>query len=390
VRRINVTEAAIVRRIFTRAVAGAGYARIARELTQEGVPAPRGPQWAPNSVRGILTNPIYFGGPTYYGKKMLRNRWGKKNKGTCLRPSSEWTRVPAGCDPLVTEATWHAAAALRAGKVAKMKAAGPRGGQLRDGDSRYLLSNFARCAVCGGPICAIGRDVGGGRAYFYACMNYHRRGRLFCTNATTVPVDKLNAEVLTALVKLVDHPGLIGRVIKAVIKMRTNGVRAATVTRLQADLVRLEGERERLVAACALGGDVTAFHAGVQEREHRLAALRAQVATLQQPMTGSDPALAKAVRQEFARWTGLITGTLPDARSFLRRMLAGPILLTPAPGDVLLPRHRNQFGPRKDTRAYQFEGRLALDTHFSGLATIRGAGTHSAEDWKPTFKGIAA
>jgi hypothetical protein len=36
--------------------------------------------------------------------------------------------------------------------------------------SRFLLSGFARCAVCGGGFASHSRDHGSRRAYFYGCV----------------------------------------------------------------------------------------------------------------------------------------------------------------------------------------------------------------------------
>jgi DNA invertase Pin-like site-specific DNA recombinase len=55
-------QAPIVRRIFERAKGGASPARIARELSAEGVPTPQGGQgWTRQAVRVVLSNPIYAG-----------------------------------------------------------------------------------------------------------------------------------------------------------------------------------------------------------------------------------------------------------------------------------------------------------------------------------------
>jgi site-specific DNA recombinase len=64
VRRINRDEAAIVRRLFERYVAGdGGLAALAKELNGEGVPPPRGHRrgWAPSCVRAILHRELYRG-----------------------------------------------------------------------------------------------------------------------------------------------------------------------------------------------------------------------------------------------------------------------------------------------------------------------------------------
>jgi site-specific DNA recombinase len=65
-RRINETEAAVVRRIFALSAAGNGYTRIAKTLNAERVPSPRPQQgrpagWSPSSIHELLRRPLYRG-----------------------------------------------------------------------------------------------------------------------------------------------------------------------------------------------------------------------------------------------------------------------------------------------------------------------------------------
>lgn len=65
-RRINETEAAVVRQIFDLSTPGRGLSAIAKRLNAEGAPAPRAQQhrptaWAPASVREVLYRPLYRG-----------------------------------------------------------------------------------------------------------------------------------------------------------------------------------------------------------------------------------------------------------------------------------------------------------------------------------------
>ena len=54
-------KAAVVRRIFAMAAAGAGEQGIATTLNSEGVPASRGGRWVKSSVKRVLTHPAYIG-----------------------------------------------------------------------------------------------------------------------------------------------------------------------------------------------------------------------------------------------------------------------------------------------------------------------------------------
>jgi site-specific DNA recombinase len=67
-RTINAGEAAIVRRIFTEFAAGRSPKAIARRLSDDGIPGPRGILWRDTAIRGhrqrgtgILNNELYIG-----------------------------------------------------------------------------------------------------------------------------------------------------------------------------------------------------------------------------------------------------------------------------------------------------------------------------------------
>lgn len=71
---------------------------VARLLTQEGVPAPRGEKWWGETGKGILTNPVYAG----------CNVYGRYEKGdTRVKPRSEWTVVPGMREPVVEDRTFR-------------------------------------------------------------------------------------------------------------------------------------------------------------------------------------------------------------------------------------------------------------------------------------------
>ena len=67
-RRIDATEADVVRRIHQLYADGVSPRTIARRLNHEGVPGPRGAAWNPSTINGnrvrgtgILNNELYIG-----------------------------------------------------------------------------------------------------------------------------------------------------------------------------------------------------------------------------------------------------------------------------------------------------------------------------------------
>ncbi len=81
--------AELVRRIYAETKAGDSPARIARTLNREGIPSPQGRSWSRQTVRLILTNPIYCG--ERYGVKdaqegiITRRTWNAAQRALTTR-----------------------------------------------------------------------------------------------------------------------------------------------------------------------------------------------------------------------------------------------------------------------------------------------------------------
>ena len=107
VRRINRDEAAIVRRLFERYVAGeGGLATLAKELNGEGVPPPRGHRrgWAPSCIRAMLHRELYRG-MVVWNKTQAIMRHGTKTSRK--RPEADWLRFDAPDLRIIPEDLWE-------------------------------------------------------------------------------------------------------------------------------------------------------------------------------------------------------------------------------------------------------------------------------------------
>ena len=398
---INKTQAAIVRRIFTRAADGAGYSRIANELNDDGIPPQRGTRWAPNSIRAVLTRPLYYG-KRFYNQSIYVDAPGGKRKQKL--PRSKWTDVPAGCEPLITEEMFRGAAAQRQKRMAVMDGKN-RGGQRRDRKSNYLLNANAMCGVCGGTLCVKWRDIGPNgrlcssdttgatRQPFYACMRYQTLGRRGCTNVTTVPVDSMNRHVLDTILKLITGPDFCEKTVKVVAALQATGANADKLEPLQTELASVEVEVANLVKAVTAGRGGEAVFEAAEERQARAAALRRQITAFERPMKRAESKveIAKRVKAQVDRFTKVLAADrIEDTRALLGTILDGPIRVTPAPALEPPPASgRNQYGPRKDTRRFQFEGSIN-NLPFLGLPANSAIPTGSVTNRKQIFLGIAA
>lgn len=216
-REIDPAEARIVQRIFEEIARGRGFARIARGLNAEGIPAPRaGRGWAMTGVRAIVFRELYRG-RIIYGQTRWVDRGGEKVKQD--RPPSEWLVVEALALSIVPP-LWEAAHA-RLEHTRQTYVLGTRpGGRPEAGiESRHLLSGFVLCGICKGAMHAIRRTSRRGvpRVY-YVCNGWRVNGT--CRNSWSLPLVDLDAAVLGALREDVLTPDLVDAVVTRALELR--------------------------------------------------------------------------------------------------------------------------------------------------------------------------
>jgi site-specific DNA recombinase len=184
-RAIDTTEAAVIRRIFELYADGVGMLTIAHRLNEEHVRPPRGRGWAPSGIREMLHRPLYRGEVIWNRSQKIMKSGTKSQR---RRDQSEWITLSAPELRIVDDALWQRvkerldrAHGLYARNQAGKLLSRPR---LKD-ESAYLLTGFARCSVCQGPI---GTDLRGHGSQnkrhhvaAYACLDHKRRGAAICT-----------------------------------------------------------------------------------------------------------------------------------------------------------------------------------------------------------------
>lgn len=95
-RKINPTEADIVRRIFAEFAAGRSPRAIAHDLNRQGVPGPNSKAWGPSTIHGnwrrgtgLLNNELYVGRLVWTRQHLVKDpETGKRQ--VRLNPESEW------------------------------------------------------------------------------------------------------------------------------------------------------------------------------------------------------------------------------------------------------------------------------------------------------------
>jgi site-specific DNA recombinase len=207
--RLEPGEAALVAQLFDWYLEpGATIYRLARRLTDLGVPTPMGgPRWNVASVRGILRNPAYAGraltnrtqvAPARARKSAMRPAG--PGHSHAPRPEQDWIAVPV--PPVVTEETF---AQVQAKLDANQQCA------ARNTRHEYLLRALVSCGAC--RLSCTGRQVAKGYRY-YLC-----RGRTDplraaqgqrCT-ARYIPAAQLDELVWADLCALLTDPAQAAR-----------------------------------------------------------------------------------------------------------------------------------------------------------------------------------
>jgi site-specific DNA recombinase len=333
-------EAVIIRRIFSEAAAGRGFARIAKALNVDGIPSPaRGRGWATSGVREILFRERYRG-RQIYGRTRRVDRDGRTRRSVPT-PSNEWTVVEQPDLRIVTEEAWQAAHA-RLTTTRELYRKSGRGAlwghpaAIAGGHgSRYLLSGLLLCGQCGWGLHATHRtSQRGAPQRYYVCTAHRTRGETVCTNRYSAPMDALHAEVLATLRRKVLKPDLVRDVVRRALEIRAARPAAREERReaLTSELTRLDAELRRYAEAIALGEPLPSILEAMRGREQRRHAIRAELDELgrkasRAPLT--DVAVYREALRRLVGWTGLLARHPSEARGVLQDLLCGRIVVKP-------------------------------------------------------------
>src|SRR5262249_35097572 len=268
VRKINETQAIVVRRIFDLCAQGCGLTRIAKTLNAEHLspPRPRGRGWAPTALREILHRELYRGEIVWNRTQQIPRRGTKAQR---RRGPEEWLRRPAPELRIVSDTLWEAAhARLRRTRNAFRPSAGAP--SRLDGPSPYLLSGLGRCASCGGSLVALSRHHGRRRGFFYGCAYHRKRGAEVCTNYRHRPQAIVEDAVVEGVVQAVDD-----RVLRAAVDRALQRVRDEAKTygerrrQLEKEIQALDAQEAHVIAAVKQGEAPAALLAALREQQQQ-------------------------------------------------------------------------------------------------------------------------
>jgi site-specific DNA recombinase len=364
-RRINETEAVVIREIFERAAAGWGTRRIAHDLNARRVPAPpprrtgRPRAWAPSTVYAMLTRSLYRG-EVVWNRSRKRNAWGIKRQTG--RIEAEWVQLEVPALRIVPEPLWHAVRErFRDTRASYLRATnGQLWGRPANGvESRYLLTGLAQCGLCGGSLIVHSRASGGRRANAYLCSYHHLRGSTVCPGGLVLPMEPTNRAILSTIEREVLHPDVVQRAMRQALGSLNAPADTAVPrqTALQAEVAVIDQELTRLAAGVAQGGDLKVLLEGIRAREQRRRALQEELVGLQslRPVTAGDlQQLQRDVEARLSDWRGLLSRQITQSRQILKKLLVGRIV----------------FRQREDG-VYEFSGQASLGRVLAGIVCTK-------------------
>lgn len=321
-RAIHEGEAAVVRRIFDRFLAGVSPRTIAAELNADGIPAPRGGIWRASTVRGwsqratgILRNPIYAGRVAWNRQRFVRNpETGKR----IARPTAAAERVEVEASSLaIVSPETFAAAAARLDKPHASRGR-PRPARAR----RYLLTGLVVCGVCGEPF----------RAYAAGTMRCRRYVTArSCSNTKTVRVEDLTRRALSALRASLLDPAALDAFCQEYRRARaalaSKARQRARDRQREADDLRSR-HRRLLDLVETQGTDLRGAADRLRDLEAKLAALEAEEVDESAPIVIAPnlPAIYRRTVDEF------LAATIPVEAAEPVRRLIDRIIIHPAVG----------------------------------------------------------
>lgn len=155
---IEPQTSAIYKQIVDKFLEGWGQLKICKWLNSQGILAKRGGKWNTNSIKTILSNPVYLGITIYNATTLIRDSEGKQRR--VVRSQEEWVVRYNTHEPLITEETFNKIQDI-------IKARKEKDTKEWSCDKKYLLSGFLYCDVCKGKV--YGSKV---RNYYsYVCQN---------------------------------------------------------------------------------------------------------------------------------------------------------------------------------------------------------------------------
>ncbi len=321
-RRINDTEAQVVRRIFADYAAGLSPRAIAHDLNKRGIAGPSSKGWGPSTINGnwrrgtgILNNELYVGKLiwnrlTYIKDPHTGRRVSRLNSGDALVVKD------APHLRIVDQATWESVKARQQG-LRKQPAFWERQ------RPRMLLSFLLKCGCCGGGFSKVSKDR-------YGCST--ARNKNTCENRLTIRQEEIEQLVIGALQTRLMEPSLLEEFCTeyTAFLSRARSEHNTTVANARSELGRLERSRANLLQALKDGIPASEVKGDLERIATRRAELEALVEGKEEQQVLVHPSMAGHYRQQVQKLTSVLNADENRAEAAdLLRALIDRVELTP-------------------------------------------------------------
>ncbi|MGZ9868273.1 recombinase family protein [Priestia endophytica] len=210
--------------------------QIAKELSKQGVPAPKGNVWHQATLSRILKNEAYTG-KFYYGKTEVVQIGGKKKQ--IKVPKEKWIEIPV---PAIIDETTYERIQRRISELKKGHSGRP---------SDTLLRGIGKCGKCGHAV-VIGRSsqLKNKRLRYYNCIYKSKRsyevgtGNIFkrC-KSRTYRQDVIDEMVWEYLMEKLKNPE---KIIESIVKQQGDVQKAGNLFKKRKDIEKKINEQETI------------------------------------------------------------------------------------------------------------------------------------------------
>ena len=232
--RVNSKESSVVRMIYDYYVETASLRGTVHHLNSEGYRTRSGKFWPTQTVRRILTNPLYYGAMAY-------NR--RKSKGSTSepRPAEQHILIEGVFPSMISKDQFDRVQQIIIAQQGKTPAT--KG-------SIYLLSGLVRCGKCGEKMYGYTIRPSGGRPkyQYYRCNGHISKGTA-CCSGNSIELGVLEEIILAELESFKTDPDKIAKRALTVSSPVPDGQdrRTPGTPELQNQLSRSRKKRDRLI-----------------------------------------------------------------------------------------------------------------------------------------------
>jgi DNA invertase Pin-like site-specific DNA recombinase len=333
-RRINVGEAAIVRRIFEEFANGRSPRAIGQSLNKEGIAGPAGRSRGPSTIygnwrrgTGVLNNELYIGRLVWNRQQFVKDPNTGKRQAR-LNSETNWVIEDVPHLRIIDDQLWNRVKERQQQSRSRIMTENKGIRSERARRPNYLLSGLLKCGTCGGGFSKISQS-------HYGCSTARNKGT--CDNLLAVRRDHLEATVLDGLKHQLMHPELVTAFIdefrREINRQRTE--QDSTRERTKRDLERTEREIRRVIEAIKAGVPGAAVKDEMAVLEARRVELYTQLEAAPPSMPRLHPNLAELYRSKVTN----LAEALNDERTRLEaaeciRELIEEIRLVPENGKL--------------------------------------------------------